>query len=142
MLKKVTYNGLRREREEEHCMIPNSNLIQKKKLKYRYLRLAPQSIDYETKFFRVKTKKPTRVIIKAPFHYKKGKHRLTLRSYRYVKKDFIPVTHSEVPHTMIDVIRSIDKLVCEIPSESTTILQPKDVRLYINYAIDKDFFLF
>lgn len=29
-------------------------------------------------FFRNKTKSPCKVVLKAPFHYKKGKHRLTL----------------------------------------------------------------
>ena len=142
MIKKVVYNGLRKEKNEEHCLIPSANLLQKKNLKYRYLKQSKYFVDFDTKFFRVKTKKPTRVIIKAPFHYKKGKHRLTLRSYRYVKYEKIPTMHSKVPSKMLEVIQDVGNLVSEIPSESTSVLQPKYTKLYVNYAVNKNFFLF
>lgn len=52
----------------------------------------PVNVNRKVTFFKKKTKQPCKVVLKAPFHYKKGKHRLTLfqrtltLKYQYVNQ--------------------------------------------------------
>lgn len=140
MLLKVTYNGLRKEKSEIHCLIQSNHRLQPKKLKNMYLN-STVVFDEGERFFRVKTKKPTRVVLKAPFHYKIGKHRLSLLSYRYVKLLELPVEPSTKACLPKDFLIYIDSYANEYPNTGTTILQPKYNKGFINDLLDKNFFL-
>jgi hypothetical protein len=97
--------------------------------------------DEGEKFFRVKTKKPTRVVLKAPFHYKIGKHRLSLLSYRYVKLLEIPVDLPPKASLPSDLLTYLDAYSDEYPATGTSILQPKYSKGFINELLNKEFFL-
>jgi hypothetical protein len=99
------------------------------------------TFDEGSKFFRVKTKKPTRVVLKAPFHYKIGKHRLSLLSYRYVKVTELPVPIAKKPSLPVDFFKYTEPYVEEYPNSGTTILQPSRYRGLINELLDKEFFI-
>ena len=140
MLIKITYNGLRKEKSEIHCLAQSNHRLQPKKLKNMYLN-STITFDEGVKFFRVKTKKPTRVVLKAPFHYKIGKHRLSLQSYRYVKLTEVPTPVSIKPSLPVDFLKYTIPLLEEYPNSGTSILQPKYTKGYINELLDKNFFI-
>ena len=114
--------------------------MQPKKLKNMYLG-ATIIFDEGENFFRVKTKKPTRVVLKAPFHYKIGKHRLSLLSYRYVKLTELPTQPAQTPSKPVNLIKYLGPSIEEVPSTGTTILQKKYSKLFINDLLDKNFFI-
>lgn len=75
----------------------------------------PVNVNRKFTFFKKKTKQPCKVVLKAPFHYKKGKHRLTLFQrtltlrYQYVNA----FTHaSATPH---DLLECLDGLLVYAP---------------------------
>lgn len=142
MLKKVIYVSFRKYKGEEHCMLQGVNFLHSKKLRKFFFKKLPEPLTHREHFFQIVTKKPTRVIIKAPFHYKIGKHRLTLRSYRFAKLEQIPIDHSSIPLKMIDVITKTNQVIQGTPAESTSILQPQYTKLTINHLVDKSFFQF
>lgn len=142
MIKKVIYVSFRKYKGEEHCMLQGINFLHSKKLRKFFFKKLPEPLTHSEKFFQIVTKKPTRVIIKAPFHYKIGKHRLTLRSYRFAKLEQIPISHSNHPLKIIDIINNTSRVIQCIPAESTSILQPQYTKLKLNHLVDKSFFKF
>lgn len=142
MWKKVVYSSLRKIKNEDHCLMPSSNFLHhRNNRKFFYKKLLTERV-HEDRIFQVKTKQPTKVIIKAPFHYKTGKHRLTLRSYRFVKIEKIPTELSQLPSKIKEVVDGLGAIVEDIPAESTSIMQPQSQRLYVTYVIDKKLFSF
>ena len=139
MLIKLKYHGYRKEKSELHCLSQSNHLLQNKELKLKYLPIR-ELIDTGESFYRLKTKKPTRVVLKAPFHYKTGKHRLTLLSYRYGKDIPVDTKLLKTPRPLEDILGELSNLVADLPISGTTIIQSGKTKLLKTELIDKNFF--
>ena len=131
---------MRKERSELHCILPSLNYH----TKLQTYRIQPQFLGNYTNnvhLFLTKVKKPTRVVLKAPFHYKVGKHRLTLAEFLYKKITYIPTTSSSVPQTAAEVVKSVDNIVDGLPTGLGPVLQTKSTVLSVPFLLQKNIFI-
>lgn len=142
MIQKIVYGSIRKESTDVNFFKKKTNLFQKHALKYFCSDNLYKNKKFVSKFFQVKKKKPTRVVLKAPFHYKKGKHLLTLINYRYVKLNKISLGRSKVPMGILDFIGKTKGILRFLPTNSEILLQQKYTKIYISDVIDKSFFKF
>lgn len=68
------------------------------------------------------SKKPLKVLLKAPFHYKKGKHRLTTKQYRFVYKFRSELSFNcSKPQKLLSIIDTIAIISNSVPAITSTL---------------------
>lgn len=137
---KTTYSSMRKERSELHCILPSLNYH----TKFQTYRIQPQFLNNYTNrvhLFLTKVKRPTKIILKAPFHYKVGKHRLTLAEFLYKKITYVPAKAGTVPQNIIEIVKSLDSLVIGIPTGLGPVLQTKNTVITVPFLLQKNIFI-
>jgi hypothetical protein len=91
-------------------------------------------------YFKTTTTRPCRVVLKAPFHYKKGKHRLTLFQRKLTLQYQEPTPFTQA-HTLEEFLVEWEKLFHQAPIPSTQIAPNKSTTLEFPLALCAKFFL-
>lgn len=85
-------------------------------------------------------KKPIRVVLKAPFHYKVGKHRVTTRAY-------LKTIHIQLPNpvnmgrlTPQKIVRALSRRLEYLPTLSGPLTSQKTKKLSTSFVLDKNIF--
>jgi len=136
---KITFSSHRKERIDLDCMLPSTNYLPTKNL-YSIFPNFNKGERNKINFFHVKTKKPTRVVLKSPFHYKVAKHRLTLLEHIYVREIEPDLIASNLPNTASEILENLDILVSEVPITTSSIMQVKSNKITTNFVLNKSFF--
>ena len=102
-------------------MLPSTNYLPTKNL-YSIFPNFNKGERNKINFFHVKTKKPTRVVLKSPFHYKVAKHRLTLLEHIYVREIEPDLIASDLPNTASEILENLDILISEVPITTLSLI--------------------
>ena len=125
--------------------------INKKGLLNRQRVFNPDVID-TTDFFSIKnknsriwignirTRRPIRVILKAPFHYKVGKHRLSLITIQKTIRVRLGVHKATTPSHVTGILHCLNTKLENLPRLTNPQIQTKRLRARLPFTLDKSFF--
>lgn len=88
----------------------------------------------------IRTRRPIRIILKAPFHYKVGKHRLSLVTIQKSVQVGLGVRKAKSPSTTAIIIRGLGVKLEHLPRLTNPQLQTKRLRAALPFTLDKEFF--
>jgi len=123
-----------------HCIQPAYNHLYTKNM---YLIYPPsfQNNWGRTNIFKIRTKQPTIVVLKAPFHYKVGKHRLTLREFIFKQETHVFIPSSTQADSALNIIKNLEAHVIDSPVSMGVVTQTKSSCTEFYFTLTKFFFL-
>jgi len=137
----MIYASTRKEKSDMYCLPPTLNYITPQNLYKLHPGILNKGV-MKFDLYLVRVKKPTRVVIKAPFHYKVGKHRLTLCEFIYKKDINLPILFGKKPQSLPTILLEIPKVLDGLPIGTGPILQTKSTKAKVPFLLDKTFFNF